>query len=72
METTEIKQEELKEYLLFDITIIATKGAMNEKEKSDYEIYNKEELLERLEEIIPEEEFGFSILAATKDEDKGI
>ncbi len=72
METTEIKQEELAEYFQFDISIIATKGALNNQETSKYDIYNKEELIERLEEIIPGEDFGFSILAATKDKDKGI
>ncbi len=72
METTEIKQEELGEYFQFDITIIATKGALNNQETSEYDIYNKEELMERLEEIIPKGDFGFSILSSTKDEDKGI
>ncbi len=72
MKTTEIKQEELEEYFQFDITIVATKGALKQSEESKYNIYNKEELLERLEEIIPGSDFGFSILAATKEEEKGI
>ena len=67
-----IKQQELEEHFQIKIEIIGTKGALKEKGLYEYEIYNKEELLEALERLVPEEEFGYSILAITKEEDKGI
>ena len=71
MEKTEIKKEDLEEYLQIHITIVGTKGALKEDE-SEYSIYTKEELVKQLDKIFPEEDFGYSILSITKNDDKGI
>lgn len=67
----QINPEELKDYFHIEISLIGTKGALTNN-NGEFEVYNKEELLERLEDILPEEEFGYSILSVTRPEDKGL
>ncbi len=64
------KKEELEEWFQINLTIVGTKGSLNEE--SEFEVYNKEELLSRLDELLPEGEFGYSIVMGLNKDDKGI
>lgn len=67
----QINPEELKDYFHIEICLIGTKGALREN-NAEFEVYTKEELLERLKDLLPEGEFGYSILSATREGDKGL
>lgn len=67
----QINPEELKDYFHIEISLIGTKGALTNNNEG-FEVYKKEELLERLKDILPDLDFGYSILSATQEGDKGL
>jgi len=64
-----VKKDLLEEYFQFVTTIIATKGV--NQEESEFKIYTKEELIKRLENLLPEEH-KYSVLTATDERERGI
>ncbi len=50
-------REELDNYYQIEFSVVGTEGA----EENEFKVYKKEELLERLDELLPEK-FGFSIV----------
>lgn len=64
METT---KEQLDEYAQIEFSVVGTEGAV----ESEFKVYTKEELLERLEEVLPHK-FGFSLIFGLDSKEKGI
>lgn len=62
-------KEELEEIFTFNIVLVGTEGAI--QDEGHYEVYTKEQLLKRLEEILPEKH-NYSLISAYKKEDKGL
>jgi hypothetical protein len=60
--------EELEDYFQFVISIVGTQGAKSTK----YKLYKKKELLQRLENLLPDGDFKYSILVSQEKKDKGI
>ncbi len=70
MEIEDIKptnKEELENYLQIEFSIVGTEGAIENK----FKVYNKEELLNYLDEILPEK-FGFSVVFGLNPKVEGI
>jgi len=64
-----VKKDLLEEYFQFVTTIIATKGV--KQKESEFRIYTKDELIKRLEELLPEEH-KYSVLTAADEKEFGI
>ena len=60
-------EEELEEYAQIEFSVVGTEGAMENR----FKVYSKEELLERLQEVLPDK-FGFSIIFGLNPKEKGI
>ena len=67
MNKNSICKEELEEYAQIVFTIVGTEGAIEE----EFKIYNKDELIEYLNKVLPNK-FRFSIIFALNPGEIGI
>ena len=63
----EATRQELEEYAQIEFSVVGTEGAV----ENDFKVYTKAELLERLEEVLPQK-FGFSLVFGLDPKEKGI
>ena len=64
-----IRREHIEEYFQFVTTIIATKGV--KQTDSEFRVYTKEEILKRLEELLPNEH-KYSVITMADEKEKGL
>jgi len=64
-----VKKDLLEEYFQFVTTIIGTKGV--KQNESEFRVYTKDELIKRLQDLLPEEH-KYSVLTAADEKEKGI
>ncbi len=64
-----IKKDVLEDYFQFVTTIIGTKGV--KQKESEFRLYTKDELIKRLQGLLPEEH-KYSVLTAADEKEKGI
>ena len=60
-------RKELDNYAQIEFSVVGTEGA----KENEFKVYTKEELLERLDELLPEK-FGFSLIFALDPKEEGI
>ncbi len=63
----ETNRQELEEYEQIEFSVVRTEGDV----ENEFKVYSKEELLERLEEVLPGK-FGFSLIFGLDSKEKGI
>lgn len=64
-----LKREDLEDYFEIQCSVIGTKGV--KQKDSKYKIFTKKELIKRLKNVLPENEFGYSLIIAGDPKTKG-